>query len=257
MNDERAISFGDGVFETCYCNYGRVEFFNAHYRRFALGLKTIFAPPIVDDDLAQKIRQSVAKDFCGRVKWVGFKGGQSTGYSLKNPKTHIRVFHHQTDFITKPVKVFFKHWVLPPCGQLAKIKHTNRLQQVIFKSQQPTGFDEVLLDDYDGNLCEAISANFFAFNKHHQVWTPKITHTGVLGVMRQVLIDIFLELGFEVFEVSKPAEFYFQKDFFCLSNSLSVRLISQINQKPIQPFEDWFKIIDLLQKKRNEKTFYL
>ena len=114
----------------------------------------------------------------------------------------------QPPIIAKTLQSQLASWPQP----LAGLKSLNRLDGVMIASelqrhkQQNPKLAEGLVSDMNGNWVEGVMSNFFYRLKPKlatedddsaaDVWyTPPIEHSGVSGVMRQVIIDQLAKLG--------------------------------------------------------------
>jgi 4-amino-4-deoxychorismate lyase len=72
---------------------------------------------------------------------------------------------------------------------LAGIKHLNRLEQVLARAEwDDPAIDEGLLCDASGHVVCATAANLFAVIDGRLV-TPDVSHAGVAGVARAIVVD--------------------------------------------------------------------
>jgi 4-amino-4-deoxychorismate lyase len=77
---------------------------------------------------------------------------------------------------------------------LAGIKHSNRLEQVIARSQWKDGWGEaILLDDMD-SVIEGTQSNLFVL-KNGMLRTPDLSACGVVGVMRDYILANASRIG--------------------------------------------------------------
>lgn len=80
---------------------------------------------------------------------------------------------------------------------LAGIKHGNRLEQVIARSQWQSGWHEALLLDQLGNVVEGTQSNVFVVNGN-ELLTPPVDNAGVAGVVREFIIANAHKLGLNI-----------------------------------------------------------
>ena len=90
---------------------------------------------------------------------------------------------------------------LPGNPVLAGIKHLNRLDQVIARSEWNDEYADGVMYSSDGLLIESTCANIFIKTAEHGWITPKLDQAGVRGVMRNLLLEqIFTQSGLTVSE---------------------------------------------------------
>ena len=103
---------------------------------------------------------------------------------------------------------------------LAGLKHLNRLEQVLIRSHlEQTDADEALVLDSDGWLTECCAANLF-WRKGMDVFTPRLDHAGVNGIMRQHCIAQLAQSSFRVVEVTAGADALRDADEVLICNAL-------------------------------------
>jgi len=102
---------------------------------------------------------------------------------------------------------------------LAGIKHGNRLEQIIARSQWQQGWHEALVLDQQDNVIEATQSNVFIV-KDGDLKTPDLTHCGVAGVMREHIIEQAEKLGVAAQIVSLSVSDIHAAEEVFLSNSV-------------------------------------
>lgn len=197
---DRGLSYGDGVFETVFCNNGNATLWSLHLDRLCFGLARLnimVEPSIIDAYKDQLLAQVFAEglETQGLLKIIVTRGVGSRGYAPAGSAAPTVIFA----WFAKPV--FSAHSAeygvnaglcttrLSRNTQLAGIKHLNRLEQVLAAQElQASNIDEGLLLDTENNLIEAVSKNIFLIKKD-TLYTPQLTHCGVKGVMREYIIN--------------------------------------------------------------------
>ncbi len=195
---DRALAYGDGLFETMRAHQGEVAWWDAHWSRLERGAARLrLALP-----QQTRVRSEVARLLDGRdgvLKLQLSRGGGGRGYA--------------PPMAPEPTWILSRHPVPPPypgdglalrwCDTrlalqpaLAGIKHCNRLEQVLARAewQDPEAMDsdadEGLMRSTDGDVVCATAANLVVL--HGERWrTPPVDRCGVAGVCRQWLLDGF------------------------------------------------------------------
>jgi branched-subunit amino acid aminotransferase/4-amino-4-deoxychorismate lyase len=97
-----------------------------------------------------------------------------------------------------------KHIQLTQCSTklahscLAGIKHLNRLEQVLGRNEwDDADFSEGLMQDHHGFFIEGVMSNFFII-KNQIFYTPDLSHCGVSGVMRSVVMWLIEHLKYSL-----------------------------------------------------------
>jgi len=103
---------------------------------------------------------------------------------------------------------------------LAGLKHLNRLEQVLARSEWQGGeFAEGLMRDQSGRVIEGVFSNLFIVQEGVLV-TADLSRCGVAGVMRAALLDSARAKGLKVEVRDISLEEFFQADEIFLCNSL-------------------------------------
>lgn len=203
LND-RAFSYGDGLFETIrYCN-GRLLFEDLHLQRLASGcarLQLPYDPLALEREMERALQLSKEPD--GILKIIISRGSGGRGYRPpQQGANRILTLHPLPDHGTPPeqgIKAYLCKQRLAVDGALAGIKHLNRLEQVLGAGEWPDGdFTEGLMLDANGYVTEGTRSNLF-FVRHGRLHTPDLSRCGIDGIMRQVLLQRYgdrAETGF-------------------------------------------------------------
>src|SRR4026208_2567996 len=83
------------------------------------------------------------------------------------------------------------------------MKHLNRLEQVLARSEWTDECTEGLMLDNRGNVIEATAANLFAVGDE-KLLTPDLSRCGVAGIMREFVLELCASLGISCQVVSLP-----------------------------------------------------
>jgi 4-amino-4-deoxychorismate lyase len=101
----------------------------------------------------------------------------------------------------------------------AGIKHLNRIEQVLARAELEQDCREGLMCDEFGRVIEGTMTNLFIVS-HDSLLTPKLSHSGVEGIMRGLVLERAAELSLEtrVMDINKSD--VLQADEVFLTNSL-------------------------------------
>lgn len=191
---DRAFLYGDGLFTSVRVVDGKPCLWSHHLHRLQQGAHRLNLH--VD---FQKIALDVLKKTAllgnGILKIIVSRGVGERGYLPPNQPAvvYIQLFkleNNTTDLIKLPIE---SGMLTGQLGQvmplLAGLKTLNRLEQVILRQELATfGWTEGLVCDVRGFVVEGVYSNCF-FQVDGQWWTPPITNSGILGVMRAELIE--------------------------------------------------------------------
>ena len=203
--DDRGLTYGDGLFETIPVREGRLCLWNYHMDRLLDGSRRLGLPEPPLTLLKEEARYLVRDIERAVLKIIYTRGsGENRGYlppsrplptrilSLyESPKQTAGNWHDGVD-----VTICKNRLSAQPA--LAGIKHLNRLEQVIARSEwRDQGIAEGLMLDDNGLVTEGTVTNVFAVQSSALV-TPALDYCGVEGVMRRLIIELAPELGLRV-----------------------------------------------------------
>ncbi|MEX0899977.1 MAG: aminodeoxychorismate lyase [Gammaproteobacteria bacterium] len=196
---DRGLAYGDGVFETIAVHNGIAQQLDRHIARLTEGcLRLGFtAPPLVDD-----IRDRAAGHARAVLKVIVTRGEGGRGYRPPADPVPTRVISlhawptHDPAWAERGVAVRWCETRLAIQPALARLKHLNRLEQVLARAEWE-GMDrwqEGLMQDMDGHVIEAIQANVFVVTDG-RLRTPRVDRCGIAGITRERVIEGAAELG--------------------------------------------------------------
>ena len=187
---DRGLLYGDGVFETILCEAGRPVLLAGHTQRLENGCKRLGLSKQDLPTLLADIREVAKQDDCV-VKVIITRGVRRRGYSYdKEDNASTRIVYRDelpnipVDYYRQGVQLTKCQYTLPDNKQLAGIKHLNRLDQVMARSEWADEFQEGVMFANDGRVVEGTMTNIF-IQSNNQWLTPTLVNSGVLGVMRQ------------------------------------------------------------------------
>lgn len=197
---DRGLAYGQGLFETMRYEEALVPLRQRHVQRLCtdaavLGISLDSAT--VDRHLGHFIEALVSQKVeAGVIKILATAGNGGRGYQspeIMAPRIICQYSSFDTEQLSEQRELGIKLWRcayrLPINTVLAGIKHLNRLDQVLARSEWTSSefADGIMVDAHD-SIIEATSANIFI--RTAQGWlTPSLEQAGVSGVMRAVLIE--------------------------------------------------------------------
>ncbi|MGH8049579.1 MAG: aminodeoxychorismate lyase [Arenimonas sp.] len=185
LND-RGLAYGDGVFETLLVHDGEPVWWSEHWQRLLRGALALQIPSPDEAVVRDACRKILGNATRCVLKIMLTRGAGGRGYAIpENQDPRIIVSLHPSPMIIqKAVNLRWCNTQLSKQSQLAGIKHLNRLEQVLARSewQDETIFDG-LMCDVEANVVCATSANIFVKVKG-QWLTPKIDQAGIAGIAR-------------------------------------------------------------------------
>ena len=207
---DRGVAYGHGLFETMLLHQGVLPLRQQHSERLLRD-----APTLGINITAQQLEvnidsliQGLSLEQCqsGIVKTMVTAGSGGRGYASPTaaeaaPRVIAQYFPLPQDIqLQRQQGISLTECVypLPLNPVLAGIKHLNRLDQVMARSEWAAEYDDGLMFSANGELIETTRANIFIRLSSGWV-TPRLNQAGVRGVMRELLLDkLFASAGLEV-----------------------------------------------------------
>jgi 4-amino-4-deoxychorismate lyase len=227
---DRGLAYGDGLFETIALRNGRAPLLDLHLARLREGaarLRLALDTQRVQDDLARAFAvatQRTGGD--GVVKLIVTRGDGARGYRIPDGSMprHVVLLDDLPAF---PAANATEGVELYPCAmrlgcnpQLAGLKHLNRLEQVLARSEwDDARFAEGLVCDIDGRVVEGTFSNVLLVQRGELV-APSLARCGVAGVMRRWLLAQAPSLGIRVREADVLDKDLARVDEMMVCNSL-------------------------------------
>lgn len=226
---DRSVHYGDGLFETIPCIAKKLLNWNKHCDRMQQGIERLHLGALDYAFLKKKIdqvlhNQSEALTTRCVVKLVVTRGGSDRGYQIPRYIKQSNVFLFLFPW-PKPSNSPIKRAVI--CNTrlgrnrlLAGIKHLNRLEQVLARSEWDAKdiVDGIMLDETN-LVIEGTSSNLFVVSQR-TIYTPKLDCCGINGIIRSHILDTAKTINFSI-EISRISiEQLFNSDELFFSNSI-------------------------------------
>jgi len=184
---DRGLAYGDGLFETALVHDGLVAWWPAHLARLSEGAVRLRIPMPDVGWLTSQVATFVARAPARAVlKLVLTRGVGGRGYAPPEAvePTLVLSLHAAPAPWTMPLVLRWCDTRLAIQPALAGLKHLNRLEQVLARSEwRDPAIHEGLMLDTDGQLGCATAANVFALRDGRWL-TPPVNRRGVAGVAR-------------------------------------------------------------------------
>lgn len=191
---DRGLAYGDGLFETMRVAGGRIALLDYHLARLRRGLTALR----MSLDLAETVVELEAvaeRQHIGVIKLTLTRGVGRRGYAIPIESRPTRIcqsfplVEYPPERAHNGVRLFECQTRLAVQPMLAGIKHLNRLEQVLARSEwSDPAYAEGLVRDTQGQVIECTMSNLFMLEQDRWV-TPDLSGCGVQGVMRDYLID--------------------------------------------------------------------
>jgi len=203
---DRGFQYGDGIFSTLPVEEGVPLFLDQHLDRLQRDALALGMPCPSRGDLMTDVSTLLKHHRRGILKLQLTRGVGGRGYRPpEHPAiTRVVALHPAVTFpetyATQGVEVRYCHIRLGLNPALAGIKHMNRLEQVLARSEwDDPAIAEGLMLDYEGYLIEGTMTNVFLVSQG-RIHTPQLDRCGVRGVMRALVLEAAGDLGWPLQE---------------------------------------------------------
>ena len=234
---DRGFQYGDGLFETIEVLNETPVFFQQHIQRLVKGCHMLLLP-IPDSTLLLKEAIELSKNSRSAVlKLIYTRGSGGRGYRQPEIIQPTRLFSlhpfpdYPKNFSQIGITVRFCTTRLGLNPSLAGIKHLNRLEQVIARSEwDESNIQEGLMLDINENVVEGTMSNIFLV-KDNILYTPVLEQCGIEGILRNILISIANDHRIRVVEkkISKQ-DVYSASEIFITNSIIGIWPVSQLEK---------------------------
>ena len=245
---DRGLGFGDGLFETFLLSRGHALFTELHFDRLREGLAVLGMPDCVLE--ARRHLESAANAISQEgwtwavLRMTITRGAGPRGYAPpENPSIRILVEGSQIDRdclqMSSAANVSVAPIRLATQPMLARIKHLNRLEQVLAASfRHAEGADECVVLDQSGHVISVIAGNIFVVSQN-KILTPRLVDCGVEGTWRRIIIEKWApSIGLDVSEAKLTLTDLDNADEIFYSNSLvAVRPVATLGKNSWDHYE--------------------
>lgn len=191
---DRGFQYGDGIFETLAVADAQPFLWDRHMRRLFHGAVRLKLMAPSEELLRHEAEQVCRGAGRGVLKIVLTRGISGRGYALNREATPTRTVgllpwpDYPARHRMEGVSVQFCHNLITRHNVLAGLKHLNRLEQVLARMELKNDCAEGLMQDETGHVIEGTMANVFVVSRG-ALLTPDLTHSGVAGVMRGLVME--------------------------------------------------------------------
>ncbi len=199
----RALVFGDGLFETMVFTRNSIRFSQFHQERLlegckVLGLESKRISRV--EALQNKILNSFGPEKQWRIRWIVFRAG----LGKYTPETNQAIQLIQIQPLSKTIKIKSKGYISKnitvPASPWSHCKTLNALTYVMANIEKADlKMDEVILLSSKGFISEAGSSNIF-WIKDGKYFTPSLSCNGIAGIGRRVIINCLRSEGITISE---------------------------------------------------------
>jgi branched-chain amino acid aminotransferase len=201
---QTGLMAGWGVFSTIRVNQGVLFAYERHFERMRFDAEALHVP-FPDDPgwlqsrLLKLVEANGARDATLRVCVVRNKGGQFEGPGIERDFDLIAFTRDLADW-GESVRLAIKPHARYGASEFSGTKMLSWAQNLTwYEEAHQRGYDEVVLLNEKGEVCECTSANVFVV-RGSQVATPPLSSGCLPGVTRALLLEEIRVAGIEIGE---------------------------------------------------------
>ncbi len=192
----RSMRYGDGIFETIKLVNGKLLFWEDHYERLSRGMQHLKLDTIGKEEefWKKEVEKIVVKNYFknARIRIIVYRNspgtytpmGNRVGFLIEGTRFDKPVYNYSKQGTT--LGLFSgDHKGMSP---LNNFKTTSALLFVLAGvHKKEAGFDDVVVLNAAGRVCETVSSNIFAV-VNDVIITPKLSEGCLDGVIRKQII---------------------------------------------------------------------
>jgi 4-amino-4-deoxychorismate lyase len=235
---DRGLQYGDGLFETIAYRNKKLEFLDEHIERLTEGCSTLNIPTPnlseLDNDLSF-ISQQLEEDAVIKVIITRGQGGR--GYKQPDAANPSRIvsshpFPEYPESNQHGVKVTRCKQIVSQNPSLAGLKHLNRLEQVLARSEwNDKEIAEGLMSNINDELIEGTMTNLFIV-KQNTLFTPDLSLSGINGIIRKRVISLaeMLSIPVEITQIT-DSDLAASDEVFLTNSVIGIWPVTQIDDQ--------------------------
>lgn len=223
---DRGLAYGDGLFETMAALDGAIPRLELHLGRLSTGCDRLGIRCPSRADLDRDFAQLVSSGGRSVVKIIVTRGSGARGYAPPKESASTRIVSvspwpdYPAALYTDGIRVQVCALKLGTNPALAGLKHLGRLEYVLAQMElSGTEARQGLLRDARGLVVGGTSSNVFVV-RTGTLFTPLLTHAGVHGVMRRIVIATAREIGLLVEEAELTLDEVLAADEVFMTNAV-------------------------------------
>ena len=222
----RSLRYGDGLFETMLWDGQHIRNMDFHLDRLFAGLGILqfdlsagFDRNFISKEII-RLSETNAPAIPARIRLNVFREDGQTLMPLANKPVFIIESAAIEENTAGPLRLTIFRAETKSTGVLSNLKTNNYLLNVVaLQFAKGSGFDDALILNPRGNICETSSSNIFLIQKG-VLFTPALTQGCVAGTKRRELLEILPGLGFQVEETIISKEMIHESEEVFLTNAI-------------------------------------
>lgn len=231
---DRGLTYGDGIFETMAIRRYTLRFLDLHLDRLYAGAARLGLSAPERYKLHAQLTAAAAGIDEGVMKLILTRGPGPRGYAPPQQQSPTVAWGLHSQAVQQSTQIRVR-WCATIAGRnpvTAGLKTLCRLEQVLARAEwQDASIAEGLMCDEQGLLTGGTASNVFLVTGG-SLRPPAVTHAGISGVMRRVILQQAHENGIEISEVAVTRQDLLAADEVFISNALvGIRPVRQLDER--------------------------
>ncbi len=235
---DRGLHYGDGVFETIAVFQQKLLCWDDHLERLRKGCNCLGIPVPDESILFEESNTLITNIDRGVLKLIITRGQGGRGYGVPDKTDPTRIValypwpNHPDSNTEQGINVRYCQFRYSQNPSLAGIKHLNRLEQVLARSEwNDKNIQEGLVMDIDNNIIEGTMSNVF-YVKEKSLFTPALEQCGIEGIIRKIILDICPELKIPThIKNISPEELFNADEVFVCNSVIGIWPVKKLKEK--------------------------
>lgn len=240
----RAMNYGDGIFETVRVCNGKLLWIDKHFNRLLHGMELLqFTQK--DSFSFEKLKQDIQlllsrnKVENARIKIILFRAGQGLYTSINNDFNYIITCKtlHESEYTLNQTtcKALFYDGFVYNYSTLNEIKRLSALPYVLCANYaKNNNAQEAFLMNENEEIIEAASSNIF-IRKNNEIYSPPLYDGCLPGVMRSIIFYLCHKYKIKIHEKTLEKKHLLEADEIFLTNVIQgIKTVTDFYDKKME-----------------------
>jgi len=252
---DRGLHYGDGLFETITVENKQLLCWDEHLKRLERGCLKLNITVPDKNLLKNEVSALIKTESQGVIKIIISRGQGGRGYKILENIAPTRIIslyprpNYYDENSSSGVKTRICNYRYAKNPFLAGIKHLNRLEQILARSEwDDNSIAEGIVMDSENYIIEGTMSNIFCIIGK-SLYTPDLSACGIEGIVRGKIIELASNLNFNVEIRMMSLEFLMgAEEIFMCNSIIGVWPVNIIDETKFSKHKKTQNIIKTLQE---------
>jgi branched-chain amino acid aminotransferase len=244
--EDRGLLLGDGIFTTLQSVNLHLKYFAQHIERLhrhaaLIDLKIPLSESEIKAYCEELLRQNQLENETVLIRITVTRGKSERGINIsKNIAPTIFIKCTKLAHSTVHPKLCFTSVIRNEYSAITRIKSLNYLEPILARKEaQDRGFDDGIMLNTHGAICECSTANIFFVTSNYEVLTPHLSEGVLDGIIRANVISSCKALNIPILQRSiKPEDIYDCIEAFQTNCAIGIQSIKSIEDMEFHYIKD-------------------